>query len=67
VTSAGIADGAPAVAVAAAEAAAVTDGVPWPLLAAGGSLVAAGAGLTLVAGSRRLGAGRRTPPSTGSA
>jgi hypothetical protein len=66
VTSAGIADGAPAVAVAAAEAAAVTGGVPWPLLAAGGSLIATGAGLTLVAGSRRPGAGRRTPSSTGS-
>ena len=67
VAPAGTTDGTPVVAVAAAEAAAVTGGVPWPLLAAGGSLVAAGAGLTLVAGSRRPGAGRRTPSSTGSA
>jgi hypothetical protein len=64
---AGAADGTPAVAVSAQEAAAVSGGVPWPLLAAGGSLVTAGAGLALVAGSRRPGAGRRTPPSTGSA
>ncbi|MGY1760121.1 hypothetical protein ACI79G_05850 [Geodermatophilus sp. SYSU D00779] len=67
VAPAGIAGGAPAVTVAAAEAAAVTGGIPWPLLAAGGSLVATGAGLALVAGSRRPGAERRTPSSTGSA
>jgi hypothetical protein len=63
---AGIADGTPAVAVAAQEAA-VTGGVPWPLLAAGGSLVVTGAGLALVAGSRRPGARRRAPGSTGGA
>lgn len=66
-SSAGSTDGTPAVAVAAAEAAVVTGGVPWPLLLAGGSLVATGTGLALVAGSRRPGAGRRTPSSTGSA
>ena len=63
---AGIADGTPAVAVAAQEAA-VTGGVPWPLLAAGGSLVVTGAGLALVAGSRRPGARRRAPVSSGGA
>ncbi|SDM54649.1 hypothetical protein SAMN05660642_02766 [Geodermatophilus siccatus] len=67
VAPATIAGGAPAVTVAAAEAAAVTGGIPWPLLAAGGSLVATGAGLALVAGSRRPGAEHRTPSSTGSA
>ncbi len=64
---AGIADGTPAVAVSAQEAAAVTGGVPWPLLAAGGSLVVTGAGLALAAGRRRSGARRRAPVSTGSA
>ena len=63
---AGIADGTPAVAVSAQEAA-VTGGLPWPLLAAGGSLVVAGAGLALVAGSRRPGARRRAPSSSGGA
>ncbi len=67
VASAGIADDAPAVAVAAAEAAAVTGGVPWPLLAAGGSLVAASTGLVLVAGSRRPGSRSPVPRSLGSA
>jgi hypothetical protein len=62
---AGTADGTPAVAVAAAEA--VTGGVPWALLAAGGTLVVTGAGLALVAGSRRPGARRRPPVSTGGA
>jgi hypothetical protein len=60
-------DGTPVVAVAAAQAAAVTGGVPWPLLAAGGALVATSAGLTLVAGSRRPGARGRASTSSGSA
>jgi hypothetical protein len=64
---AGIADGTPAVAVSAQEAAAVTGGVPWPLVAAGGSLVATGAGFALVAMSRRPGARRRAPLSSGGA
>ncbi|WP_100502124.1 hypothetical protein [Geodermatophilus chilensis] len=64
---AGIADGRPAIPVAAQEAAAVTGGVPWLLLVAGGSLLASGAGLALVAGSRRPGVRGRAPSSTGSA
>jgi hypothetical protein len=67
VAPAGSTDGTPVVAVAAAQAAAVTGGVPWPLLAAGGALVATGAGLALVAGSRRPGARGRAPTSPGSA
>jgi len=63
----GTTDDTPVVAVAAAEAAAVTGGVPWPLLAAGGALVATGAGLALVAGSRRPGARGRASTSPGSA
>ena len=58
--------GSPPVAVSAQEVAAVADGgVPWPLLAAGGALLASGAGLAVVAGGRRPGA--RARASTGSA
>ncbi|MGR6967130.1 hypothetical protein ACU610_21980 [Geodermatophilus sp. URMC 61] len=60
-------EGARVVEVSAQEAAAVTGGVPWPLLAAGGSLVAMGAGLALAAGARRPGARDRAPTSPGSA
>ncbi|WP_448611214.1 hypothetical protein [Geodermatophilus sp. URMC 60] len=64
---AGTPHGTPAVAVSAQEAAAVIGGIPWPLLAAGGSLVVSGAGLALVAGSRRPRARGRAPSSIGSA
>lgn len=60
--------GSPAVAVSAQEVAAVADsGVPWPLLAAGGALVATGTGLVVVAGNRRPGIRDRAPASSWSA
>ncbi|SET54424.1 hypothetical protein [Geodermatophilus poikilotrophus] len=64
---AGTSDGPLAAPVSAREAAAVPDGVPWPVLAAGGALVATGTGLVLVAGSRRPGGRARAPRSFGSA
>jgi hypothetical protein len=59
--------GSGAVVVSAQEAAAVTGGAPWPLLAAGGALVVTGTGLAVVAGARRPGSRDRAPVSTGSA
>ncbi|SHN88724.1 hypothetical protein SAMN05660350_04714 [Geodermatophilus obscurus] len=64
---AGTVDGTPAVPVSAQEAAAVADGASWPVLAAGGALVAASTGLVLVAGSRRPGGRPPAPRSFGSA
>jgi hypothetical protein len=58
---------APAVPVSTQEAAAVPGGVQWPVLAAGGALVAASTGLVVVAGSRRPGGRSRAPRSFGSA
>ena len=60
--------GAPAVAVSAQEVAAVAGGgIHWPLLAAGGALVATGTGLAVVAGARRPATRPEAPSSTGSA
>jgi hypothetical protein len=64
---AGISDGPPADPVSAQEAAAVPGGVSWPVLAAGGALVAASTGLALAAGSRRPGGRSGAPRSFGSA
>ena len=58
---------APTVPVSAQEAVAVPGGVQWPVLAAGGALVAASTGLVLVAGSRRPGGRSGAPRSFGSA
>ena len=66
-SSTGPADGTPAAPVSAQEAAAVPGGVHWPVLAAGGALVAASTGLALVAGSRRPDGRSRAPRSFGSA
>jgi hypothetical protein len=64
---AGSTDGTPTAPVSAQEAAAVPGGVHWPVLAAGGALVAASTGLVLVAGSRRPGGRSPVPRSLGSA
>ena len=59
--------GSPPVEVSPQEVAAVAGGgVPWPLLAAGGALLASGTGLALVAGGRSW-TRDRAPASTGSA
>lgn len=60
--------GSAAVPVSAQEQAAVVDaGASWPLLVAGGTLLAAGVGLAVAAGSRRPDARDGAPPSFGSA
>ena len=65
---AGTVGGSAAVAVAAQEVAAVEDdGGRWPLLAAGGALLAAGAGLAVLSGARRPGTRPQAPPPLGSA
>ena len=59
--------GSPPVEVSPQEVAAVAGGgIPWPLLAAGGALLASGTGLALVAGGRSW-TRDRAPASTGSA